>query len=118
MGRPPGSKNQKSCHKAGGDRRSIQYQGQQIEGKRNEQTARESWMENISKKRMAMASRQGTGTAGLSKEFIPHPASKELLEKAQELLKLVMAHPSMPKSRNLPDFINMDDKSPNDDRID
>jgi hypothetical protein len=29
-----------------------------------------------------------------------------------------MAHPSTPKSRNLPYFINMDNKSPNDNHID
>jgi hypothetical protein len=109
MGRPRGSKNVMSCHKAGGDRRSVQYKGQRMENKKKEQKARQDWMN-----RMA-SSRQGTG---MSKEFVPHPASEELLKKAQELLQLVMAHPSTPKSRNLPDFINMDDKSPNDDQID
>jgi hypothetical protein len=59
--------------------------------------------------RMA-SSRQGTG---MPKEFVPHPASEELLKKAQELLQLVMDHPSMPKSHNLPSIINMDDKLPN-----
>jgi hypothetical protein len=54
----------------------------------------------------------------MPKEFVPHPASEELLKKAQELLQLVMAHPSTPKSHNLPDFINIDDKSPNDNQID
>jgi hypothetical protein len=39
--------------------------------------------------------------------------------KEQELLQLlVIAHPSMPKSRNLPDFINMDGKSPINNKID
>jgi hypothetical protein len=38
---------------------------------------------------MASASRQGTG---ISKDFVPHPASEELLKKSQELLQLVMAH--------------------------
>ena len=33
-------------------------------------------------------------------------------------VQMVMAHPSTPKSCNLPNFINMDDKSPNDDQID
>ena len=54
----------------------------------------------------------------MPKEFVPHPASEELLKKAQELLQLVMAHPSTPNFCNLPDFIKIDDKLPNDDQID
>jgi hypothetical protein len=99
-----------SCHKAGGDRRSIKYKGERMENKsRKEQKAREDRINWIA------SSRQGTG---MPKEFVPHPASEELLKKVQELLQLVMAHPSTPKSRNLPGFINMDDKSPNNDQID
>jgi hypothetical protein len=109
MGRPRGSKNV-SSHKAGGDRRSVQYKGHRMENKRNkEQKARQDWMTRMASSRQGMS---------MPKEFVPHPASEELLKKAQELLQLVMAHPSTPKSRNLPDFINMDDKSPTDDQID
>jgi hypothetical protein len=81
-----------------------------MENKRNkEQKARQDWMTRMASSRQGMS---------MPKEFVPHPASEELLKKAQELLQLVMAHPSTPKSRNLPDFINMDDKSPTDDQID
>jgi hypothetical protein len=108
MGRPRGSKNVMLCHKAGGDRRSVKYKGQRMENKsRKEQKAREDWINRLA------SSRQGR-----PKDIVPHPASEELLKRSQELLRLVMAHPSTPKSRNLPDFINMDDKPPNDEQID
>jgi hypothetical protein len=109
MGRPRGTKNVMSCHKAGGDRRSIKYKGERVDNKsRKEQKVREDWINWIA------GSRQGTS---IPKEFVPHPASEELLKKAQELLQLVMAYPSTPKSRNLPHFINMEDKLPNGDQI-
>jgi hypothetical protein len=83
MGRPRGSKNVMYCHKAGGDRRSIKYEGERMDNKsRKEQKARKDWIDRIA------SSRQGTG---MPKEFVPHPASEELLKKAQELLRSLHA---------------------------
>ena len=90
-GRPSGVKN-KSHHKAGGDRRSKGYK-RNVDDKQLKETS--MWVKRLEANK--------SKKLNFCKQNVKHPLCEDNLLKSQQLLKCVLNHKSMPKSKFIPD---------------
>ncbi|CAJ1963899.1 unnamed protein product [Cylindrotheca closterium] len=97
MGRPKGSKNKKSNHKAGGDRKSKKFQNAK------EEKAKRSHEYFLSRRH------QNDPSSAKS----PHPMEEAIFKISKELMAEVLDHPSMPKGKFVPNQGTVDFTSGN-----